>query len=484
VRRIVKKENTNVEEFKASYTLKAKLAMEKIEFGPQTAFVNDNKQFIAAQCSRRAGKSNGLALRFFLTMERHPKSQCIYLALTKDSAKDIMWPVLKELDETYKLDCAFQESKLIVTHPNGATLRLYGADQKNFTRRLKGQKSPGIGVDEAQDFGTHLESLLNDVLTPMMVDYADSWLAVTGTPGPVPQGYYFEITHEGKYNYSVHKWTLLDNPHLHEPEKFLSGLIERYQWEADHPTLLREWRNNWKLDVESLWIRYKESVNHYDELPQVKQWNHILGIDIGYRDSDAIAVLGYSEEVRETYLIEELVTPKQDITSLIEQIVMMQSKYSPVKTVIDQGGLGLKIAEEMRRRHSISIDPADKKLKSENVGTLNDELRIGKLKARKDSRFAQDSYLIQIDWDKTTPDKIVIKKDPHSDIIDAVLYAHKESYAFTHKPEVTKPVYGSKEWAEAQSKTMWEEELAGHLKDHESSNIFDDPYNSFVLGKK
>jgi hypothetical protein len=461
MRRIIRKENTKIEEFQANYSLKAKLAMEKTEFASQTAFVNDSAQFIAAQCSRRAGKSNGLALRFYLTMEAHPKSKCIYLALTRDSAKDIMWNVLQDLDEKYSLGCAFSESKLTVMHPNGAQLTLYGADQKNFIRRLKGQKSPGIGIDEAQDFGTHLEELVNAVLTPMMVDYANSWLAVTGTPGPVPQGWFFDITHQGKFSYSVHKWTLLENPYLHEPRKFLDSLIARYQWEPNHPTLLREWGNKWVLDVESLWIRYKDDKNHYDLLPaSVKTWNYILGIDIGFKDADALAILAWSEEDENTYLIEELVTPKQDITSLIEQITTMQRRYNPQKTVIDQGGLGLKIAEEMRRRHGVNVEAADKKLKSENVGVLNDELRIGRFKAKKNSRFAQDSYLIQIDWDKTTPDKIVVKKDPHSDIIDAVLYAHKESYGFTHKPaEPPKPKWGTREWAEAQARGSFEHEL-------------------------
>lgn len=435
--------------------------MEKTLFSPQTVFINDTSQFIAAQCSRRAGKSNGLALRFFLTMEKHPKSKCIYLALTRDSAKDIMWNVLQELDEKYGIGCAFSESKLTVTHPNGAQLTLYGADQKNFIRRLKGQKSPGIGLDEAQDFGSHIEDLVNAVLTPMMVDYADSWLAVTGTPGPVPQGWFFDVTHQGKYGYSIHKWTLLENPYLHEPQNFLSGLISRYQWEDNHPTLLREWRNTWVLDVESLWIRYKAEKNHYDALPaNIKDWQYILGVDIGFKDADALAVLAWSEKDPNTYLVEEQITDKQDITALMQQIEAMQKKYNVTRTVIDQGGLGLKIAEEMRRRHGISIEAADKKLKAENVGVLNDELRLGRFKAKKDSRFATDSYLIQIDWEKSTPDKIVIKKDPHSDIIDSVLYAFKVSYGYTYKPpEPDKPQYGSPEWAKQQSTEMWEREL-------------------------
>ncbi len=454
MRRIVKPSAVSKTQLEA-YKLSTKLKV-SIDFPLQNDFVNDTERFIAAQCSRRAGKSNGLAYRFFLTMEKHPKTTCIYLALTRDSAKQIMWPVLQEINEKYNIGCVFKESDLSVTHPNGSKLMLYGADMANFIRRLKGQKSPGIGVDEAQDFGTHLESLLNDVLTPMLVDYTDSWLAVVGTPGPVPQGYYFDITHLGKYKYSVHKWTLLDNPFIPNAEKFIADLIERHQWENTHPTLMREWRNQWVLDVDALWIRYKAEVNHYDELPKVKKWNYILGIDIGFKDSDALAILAWSEEDPCTYLVEELITAKQDITSLIEQIGLLEKTYKPYKMVIDQGGLGLKIAEEIRKRHGIPIEAADKKLKSENVGILNDELRLGKFKAKDKSRFAQDSYLIQIDWLKSTPDKIVIKKDPHSDIIDAVLYAHKESYAFTHQKLKEAPRPGTKEWAAMQTNEMWE----------------------------
>lgn len=467
MRRIIKP-NTDIGSYSIANRLKA-----SDNFPKQMLFVDDESRFIAAQCSRRAGKSNGLALRFFKTMEKHKGCTCIYLALTRDSAKNIMWPVLEELDEKYKIGCAFKESSLTVTHPNGSKLMLYGADMANFIRRLKGQKSPGIGIDESQDFGGHLESLVNDVLTPMLVDYTDSWLAIVGTPGPVPQGYYFKVTHEKLYGYSVHKWTLLDNPYIPDAQGFIDDMVAKRQWEPTHPTLKREWLNEWELDTEALWIRYKKEINHYDELPtNVKKWNYILGIDIGFKDADALAVLAWSEEVSNTYLVEEIITTKQDITSLVGQIIDTSKKYNIYKMVIDQGGLGLKIAEEIRRRHAIPVEAADKKLKSENVAVLNDELRLGKFKAKSDSRFAQDSYLIQIDWVKSTPDKIVIKKEPHSDIIDAVLYAHKESYAFSHSPEVAKPKYGTREWAETQSSAMWEAELQGHQESLEHKKLY------------
>lgn len=431
------------------------------DFPSQNAFVEDSSRYIDAQCSRRAGKSNGLALRFFRTMAKHPRSQCVYLGLTLESAREILWPVLQELNEKHKVGCTFLESKLTMKHPNGATLKLYGADMKNFIKRLKGRKYPGVGVDEAQDFGTHLQSLIDDVITPSIADYEDGWIALTGTPGPVPQGYFFDVTHNRKFGYSHHAWTLMENPHMPNPQGFLADIISKREWTEDNPTLQREYRNKWVLDVKSLWIQYSEKTNHFTELPKEHKWNHILGIDVGFKDADAIAVLAWSETSPVTYLVDERNAPKQDITALAEQIKRLQKQYDVYKMVIDAGALGKKIAEELIKRHQLPVEAADKHRKQEYVELMNDALRTGKLKAKATSRFAKDSYLIQVDWDKSTPNKIVLRTGHHSDAIDATLYAWRESYSYTYQPEVKKPKYGSREWAEAQIDSMFTAELEG-----------------------
>jgi hypothetical protein len=48
----------------------------------------------------------------------------------------------------------------------------------------------------------------------------------------------------------------------------------------------------------------------------------------------------------------------------------------------------------------------------------------------------------------------VVKDSFHSDIIDAVLYAFKESPAFTYEPEIVKPKWGSKEWSDSEVTEM------------------------------
>ena len=123
-----------------------KVELSADDFPQQNAFINDPSRYIAVQCSRRSGKTTGLALRFFKAMESHPKSQCLYLSLTQDSARSILWPVLQEIDDKYKIGCEFIESKLTMIHPNGSQLKLMGADLKNFIKRLRGRKYPAVGI--------------------------------------------------------------------------------------------------------------------------------------------------------------------------------------------------------------------------------------------------------------------------------------------------------------------------------------------------
>lgn len=431
----------------------------------QAKFVLDPSRSVAALTTRRSGKTVGLCHRFFRTLLKYPGCYCPYIAITRDSAKNIMWPILHEQSARFGLNAEFIDSNLTMRLRNGSRLQLLGANVENFIVRLKGIKTPGAAIDEAQDFRSFIESLIDDVLTPATADYEDGWIAVTGTPGPIPQGFFYDITAKGKHNYSVYNWSLFDNPYLPNPRQFVSDLKAKKGWPDDHPTLMREYYGKWVLDLDVLLVRYNEKLNHFDALPNHK-FNYILGIDLGYNDADALAILAWSPKDPTTYLVEELIVHKQGLTELVEQIQKMRQKYDITKMVIDEGGLGKKLAEEMRRQHKIPVHPADKTRKMETIAFLNDALRQGKFKAKNDSRFAEDSRCVQIDKEKTTPDKIVVKDSFHSDIIDAALYAFKESPAYTYTKEVEKPKYLSQDWAHAEV-TRMEEEAEEYFKAQE-----------------
>ena len=437
-------------------------------FDKQLKFVEDPRPFKVAVCSRRAGKTVACAAHLIDIAINNPDAVCLYITLSRNNAKKLIWRELQKIVKRHMLVVTEDATELSMSFENGAIIYCSGAKDASEIEKFRGLAIKIVYVDECQSFRPYIQELIDDVLSPALMDYAGT-LCLIGTPGPIPAGYFAEVSGEVPdkiamaESWSKHGWTYFDNPFITQKsgkthQELLDRELRRRGVDVLDPSIQREWYGKWVLDSNSLWIRYKSSINHFQELPSIypHKWNHIMGIDLGYEDADAIAVLAWCEQDKSTYLVDEKIVTKQGITELVEQIQELNKKYDCSKMVIDEGGLGKKLAEEMRRRHHIPVQAADKARKQENVEFLNDHLRTGKFKAKSGSRFAQDSMLVEIDRDKSTPDKIRISDKYHSDIIDAVLYAFKESPAYTYQEPPKLPAKGSKEWADLQQRDLWD----------------------------
>jgi hypothetical protein len=452
--------------------------LDDILFDKQRKFVADPRPFKNAVCSRRAGKTVACAADLIDTALKHEGITCLYITLARTNAQRLLWPELLKLNTKYNLKGIPDLVQLTLTFPNQSIVWCSGAKDASEIEKFRGHALKKVYIDECQSFRAHLKELIDDVLIPALMDY-DGSLCLIGTPGPVPAGYFAEVSgavkrtqteedHEtdNDYNWVNYHWTFFDNPHIALKSKkthdqVLKRVLKMRGVTIEDPSIQREFFGKWVMDQDSLWIKYNPELNSYAALPTGKKWNYILGIDIGFNDADALAVLAWHDHSKDIYLVEEKVTTKQDLTDLVENIKDIQSRYDISKMVIDAGGLGKKLAEELRRRHQIPVQDADKARKQENVAFLNAALRSGRFKAKDDSKFAQDTYLVEIDRDKSTADRIRVSDKYHSDIIDAVLYAFRESPAYAYEEPEAELVYGSPEWAKAQEASMFEAELEG-----------------------
>lgn len=450
--------------------------IEDILFDKQLKFVRDPHSYKIACCSRRSGKTVACAVDLIQTAIETPDCVCLYITLSRNNAKKIIWPELLRLVRRYQLipdkqlKNSIDKTELSITFPNGSVIYCSGAKDSSEIEKFRGLALKKVYIDECQSFRDYIRELIDDVLEPALLDHAGT-LCLIGTPGAIPVGYFAEIsgvvdTAEAKRSsesWTHFTWTFFDNPYIVKKSgkshiQLLNRVMTRRGVTEDDPTIQREYFGRWVNDSESLLIRYVVEKNHFDQLPPGK-WNYILGIDLGFNDADALAVLAWSSDSPDTYLVEEKLARKQTISELTEEILDIERRYAGVggisKMIIDQGGLGKKIAEELRRQKHIPVQAADKARKMENVKFLNDALRTGRFKARLNSAFAQDTFKVEIDKDKCRPDKIVVSDKYHSDIIDAVLYAFKESPAYAFQAPKKKARPGTKEWADEQVDEMW-----------------------------
>lgn len=426
---------------------KSNFKLKDFLFKEQLSFVNDPSPFKTAVCSRRSGKTIACAADLIHTSITNKGVTSLYVTLSRSNAKKIIWPEIKRINRIFNLGGVPNESDLSMKFNTESILYCSGAGDKTEIEKFRGLAFKKNYLDEAQSFPPYIRDLVDDVLSPGLMDHAGT-LCLIGTPGPVPAGFFYECSHSDLW--SRHSWTFQDNPHILlksglSYQEILNREIKRRGVTLEDPSIQREYFARWVLDSDALVYHYREETNHYDVMPPGK-YIYIMGLDFGYEDADAIAILAWSEHSPTTYLVEELVINKQGITPLVNQIESLRKKYDISKIAADFGGLGKKISEEISRRYQIPLQPADKSRKAESIEIMNDSLRTARFKARKDSRFSQDAMLLEWDKDKSTPERKVISDRFHSDILDATLYAFRESPAFAWTPPIEKPKYKSPEW--------------------------------------
>ncbi len=447
-------------------------------FDKQLEFKRDPAPFKTAVCSRRSGKTIACAADLIDTALSSANVVCIYITLSRLNAKKLIWKEMQKINRDYKLGAKEDSTQLSMTFSNSSVVYISGAKDATEIEKFRGLPIKLCYIDECQSFRAYLKTLIDDIVAPALIDHAGK-LCLIGTPGPVPVGYFYECS-TGNNVWAKHAWTFFDNPKLPALKKgsthrdLLNRELERRGVSIDDPSIQREWFGKWVMDSDSLLLKYNSVLNDYKVLREGKM-QYCMGIDLGFVDADAIAVIGWFEDSKTVYLIEESVMEKQGLTELVVEIERLRKKYDIANLIIDEGGLGKKLAEEMRRRYHIPVQAAEKARKMENIAFLNDALRTGRFLAKRDSRFAQDSYLVEVDRDKSTPDKIKVKDNFHSDIIDAVLYAFKKSPAYAFQAPEPKPVPGTEPYFKKLEEDMFQASYEKSLEEMESKKN-DDPY--------
>lgn len=440
-------------------------SVEAFCFEEQIKFIRDPANYKVAVCSRRAGKTIACAVDLLDTALNHPKCASLYITLSRLNAKRIIWAEILEINRKHELGGIVNETELSIRFGNGHIIYFSGAKDKTEVEKYRGFPLVKVYIDEAQAFRPYIESLVDDVLSKSLFDY-DGTLCLIGTPGPVPVGYFYNASQSKTWSH--HGWTMIQNPWLErksgkKPMDLILRDCKRMGVLPTDPKIQRECFGKWVTDSTSLVFKYDQLKNDFVKF-DAKTPSYVIGVDLGFNDADAIAVLGWNQATHYTgnepnaspvHLVYEKATEKQGITELATQLDKLVAQYKPIAVVIDAGGLGKKIVEELRRRYGLPVKAAEKSRKFEYIELLNDALRTGTFLAKAGGLFAQDTQLIEWDRAKNNGDRLVISDAYHSDIADAVLYAFRESLHWvSHVVPEPSPIPGSVDWQAKQEQEI------------------------------
>lgn len=441
-------------------------------FPKQLAFINDPSKQKLLFCTRRSAKSFTAGLYLVLEALFNPGCNCLFIGLTRQSAKAIIWKdILQVINLRFNLEASFNQTDLTMTLPNGSIIAVTGVDvDENEMNKLLGRKYRLVTIDEASMYTIDLRNLVYGVLGPAMVDPntdgESGTICMLGTASNFPRGLFYDITVGKERGWKVFQWTAYDNPYVAKQwhQNILKIQEERPEY-VKTPQFKQWYLNQWVIDEEKLVYRFDMGKNlirlsgaHFID----SNWTYVLGVDTGWEDDSAFVLTGYHVNDPNLYVISTYHRKKMTFDDVVIKIqeFMNDKQFAPHKIIID--GANKQGVESMRFRSSIPFEYADKQDKVTFIELNNSDLAQGKIKILDipENRDLWDEMMGLV-W-VTDGEKIRYPKKEHPNLpnhlCDAYLYAWRCGYHYASTPAIKKIAVGSKDWYHAQSDAIWERE--------------------------
>lgn len=349
-------------------------------------------------------------------------------------ARAIQWMTLHK-------DVRWKSSEKKMIFPSGAIIQFGYLDKEEDKYRYQSSAFQFIGFDELTQFAeSQYTYLFSRLRKPAGMNVP---LRIRGATNPgglggkwvknrfIDNGKVFSHGMEISAEDAVFVQSLLrDNPYVDEDgyRKSLSKL--------DKVTRLQLEDGNWLIEGSTKIYSINAERN---VIPKVDSSfdNYILGLDFGFNDSTAFAILGWSTRSKVVTVVRTFEVPGETPSQIAERISMLERQYKFNRIVGDMSGLGKGYAEEARARYSIPISPAEKHNKRGYISLFAGELLDGHVKIfdgpSNELMLEQVSQLV---WNADRTD-LALHQDDH--IHDAVLYAWRECRAYSEEGTPVKP---------------------------------------------
>lgn len=421
-------------------------------FPKQRAFLDDPARFKAALCTRRAGKSYGIGAWLCDAADRFPGTAQLYLGLTIDTVRRIMWnPVLKVQNATFGLGASFNEKPMEMRFPNGSVIYLLGIDaDENERKKVLGQKYKRVAVDECGSMTYDLDALVTRYIRPTLVDLRGE-LLLAGTPEN-HRNYFYDVTGgEKQGEFAVHRWSAFDNPHVAESWAEEIAELKRLRPGIEETPLFQQhYLGLWTVDTSALVYSYSRARNWLPMLPRPVEEGHVVvSVDLGYNDATAVVVSVYFDHDPTLYIIEAHKRERLTVSDVAAWLRGFMDRYAIERFVIDPASK--QVVEELRQRYHLPLESAEKSGKVEAIAMMNSDLLTARIRVVGDACAALTDEWAGLVWDARALEQG--KRQEHSacenHCSDGALYGWRAALHYAAVPVEKKPARGTEEEADA-----------------------------------
>lgn len=300
----------------------------------------ETHRFCVLVAHRRLGKTvlsvNHLIKRAIT--DRKERGMYAYLAPFRNQAEQIAWGYLKHYTSQIPA-ISINEQKLSILLPNGATIRIFGADNPDA---LRGMYFDGVVIDEVAQIKL---TLWGEVIRPALAD-RKGWAAFIGTPKGInlfSQLYDQALNLMSKGDpdwiamlYSVEQTHVIDEKELAALKVEMSENEYRQEFLCDFSAA----QDNGLIPIDDI----RAAANKFYRESEYMGAPLIYGIDVARFGSDASVIF----KRRGLVAFEPIVIRKFDNMALADRIAVEMAKEKPDAVFIDSGA-GQGVIDRLRQ---------------------------------------------------------------------------------------------------------------------------------------
>lgn len=379
-------------------------------FPRQAQILADKSRFQAWNFTRRFGKSVTFGKKGASVCANNPGAQTLYLALTLDSAKGIIWDAVEKEFKQHKVPYKPYYREGIFALKNDSIFRCFGVDAGyNEMKKILGQAYDLVGLDESGSMRIDVGTLIMQMILAALVD-RDGSLVMLGTCESIPNTFFQKVT-TGEHKdlpWSIHRGHTEESPYTGEKfKKEKAMLIENNPEVVNTSWFKTHWLNQWCADDDLIIIDFDKERNRVEKLPDYKDWIFGLGVDLGFNDASSFTVDAMSSKSPYLYRIKSFKTPGLDFTGVAKIIRDLNDQYKFTFCEVD--GANKQGVQEMQNRHDLGLklNPAEKSDKPTYLRLMGDDYKEGRIKHVGEGCVALENEQDKLMWIKDSD-----KEDP------------------------------------------------------------------------
>ena len=271
--------------------------------------LNENRFWVQI-AGRRTGKSYAAAILAFAKL-LEPNQQVMVVA-PNFSLSSIIWDYVTDLIKLMNIEVdKFNQKDKVVKLINGSIFRLLSANNRDS---LVGRAANLLIIDEAAIIPND-EYYVRD-LRPALSTFKDSrclWISTPRGKGNYLYEYYLRGKDEEYEEWGSGLYTWRSNPRLSEKD------VLEAKRSMTRAMFLQEYECEWTTTESQIYTGLSEE-KHIKDFQSSKFVEVIAGLDVGYRDENVFAVIGYDGEnyaVLDEYISNESTTSQ--LASVIQE---------------------------------------------------------------------------------------------------------------------------------------------------------------------